>query len=224
MTHPCLEDLLEFEGGVFYPQGIEISKLEHFPCNFNPFILRQYLADSSQHPQEYLRLTAFYKEVLLPLREKRDAVLKELEITLDGKKENKQKLTAIERLESLLLLPYTAMISSGDYIRRITGSTLVGSIASGFAGLAIWWGSSKIGLEAQVACIASVIAGIYKSGITVKTQINKLTQHHELFLKRMDELNRRILAEHPLVFGRGYDDLDTLGREIYQYFEKKGID
>src|SRR3989344_619438 len=219
MTFPHLAELLEFEEKIFYPRGVEISQLEHFPRNFNPFVLKQYLTESSRFPEEYQKLASFYQEVAIPLQEKRTAIFEEINQVINGKKNHEQKINAVERLESILLLPYTAIISSGDYIQRVTSSNLLSVIGVMFTTTAIWYGLGKIGFGAQMVGMASFLTGMYKSTVETKSQINKLKQHQEVFTTKMETLSRKIVAEHPMIFGRGYDDLNTLHHEIYLYFK-----
>ena len=218
MAFPHLEELLEFEENIVYPRGTEISRLEHFPRNFNPFVLKQYLTEASQFPEEYQKLSSFYQEVLLPLQEKKTSVFEEVGQIMKARNPE-QKMTPVERLESILLLPYTAIISSGDYVQRVTGSNFLSIIGVLSTTTAIWYGLGKIGFGAQMMGMASFLTGIYKSTVEAKEQINKLKHHQEIFVTRMKALNEKIVAEHPMIFGRGYDDLDALGKEIYCYFE-----
>lgn len=215
MVYPSLEELLTFEENVFLPRGVEISQLEHFPRNFNPFILKQYLADAHQHPEEYKKLLSFYEEVALPLEEKKHACQKEL-----GEKK-KTPLGAAERIESILLWPYTATMSIDDYVNKLTGSPFVGSIVTAVSALAALNGLGYVGIEAQIGYAASLAAGFISEHREINTRLKRAVHFMEQTVNKREKLDFRLKQDFPLLFGRGYEDLDMLGREIYTYFEGK---
>ncbi|MBI5221518.1 MAG: hypothetical protein HY979_01810, partial [Candidatus Magasanikbacteria bacterium] len=188
MAFPHLEDLLEFEEKVVYPEGVKISQLEHFPRNFNPFVLKQYLAEVSKFPDEYQRLTSFYQDVIIPLKGKKTAAFKEISQII--KETDKQKRNAVERLESILLLPYTTIITAGDYVQRMTGSTFLGVIGVMGTTTIMWCGLGKAGWGAQMACIASFLTGMYKHTTETKERICRMKQYQEVFAAGMETLNR----------------------------------
>ncbi len=215
MAYPCLEELLTFEENVFLPRGVEISQLEHFPRNFNPFVLKQYLVDAHHFLGEYQTLLSFYNEVALPLNEKKGAAQKEL------KEGEKVPRGITDRLESLLLLPYTITSNIGDHTKKITGSPLLGNISMSFSVAAGALSLGYISTEAQIVYSCSVIAGFYREHKRLTVAVEKAMHFVKQTTEKQEKLDDILKRDFPLIFGRGYEDLDTLGREIYIHFESK---